>query len=526
MTAPEHRTLLPRHLLQRLCTGDEMRAMDRHAIASLGVPGRVLMENAAHEVAAAVQRLLPPRPLDRPVTVCCGGGNNGGDGYAAARLLRNAGIPTRVVSRGQPGTDDARANAEAWGHFGATVDFDTDPAGAVAALNRSPALVDALFGTGLSRALEGPARDLIAAMNAAPATLKIGVDVPSGINADTGAVMGAAVRCTHTVCFQVGKIGLYQHPGAAHAGQVTVVPVSIPKRWPGDALPTYRLTEPFVRLLLPGRPPAGHKGTFGHLLAVCGSAGMGGAALLSGRSALKVGAGLVTVGVPLALQDRFLAAAPELMTLAAAGGSPEAFGLAHVAGMAEAAATRGAVVLGCGLGRAPGTSAFVNALVPRIAKPLLIDADGLYDLQLAPLRERAVPAVLTPHPGELARLSGVSVEALAADRVGQARRWAVAWRVVLVLKGAATVVASPKGEVFINPTGDAGLASAGTGDVLSGVIGGLLAQGLAPLPATLLGVYLHGLARDCQRDTVTSASFTAHDLVQGLNLALRKLGGE
>jgi NAD(P)H-hydrate epimerase len=196
-----------------------------------------------------------------------------------------------------------------------------------------------------------------------------------------------------------------------------------------------------------------------------------------------------------------------------------------VAHIAEAAASRSAVVLGCGLGRAEGTSAFVNALVPRIEKPLLIDADGLYGLDLAPLREHTRPAVLTPHPGELSRLSGLSVETLSQDRVEHARRLASAWHVVLVVKGAATVVASPKGEVFINPTGDAGLASGGTGDVLSGVIGGFLAQGLAPLPATLLGVYLHGLARDCQREALTSASFTAHDLVAGLNLALRQLGG-
>ncbi len=498
--------------------------MDRHAITDLGVPGRVLMENAAHEVAAAVQRLLPARPLGQPVAVCCGSGNNGGDGYAVARLLRNAGVPAVVVRRGQPATEEARANADAWGHFGTTIDYDAHPAAAVRLLGRSPALVDALFGTGLIRTLEGVARDLIAAMNAAPAPLKIAVDVPSGIHSDTGAVLGEAVRCTHTVCFQVGKIGLYQHPGAGHAGAVSVVPVSIPKRWPADALPTWRLTGSFARRLLPARPAAGHKGTFGHLLAVCGSAGMGGAALLSGLSALKVGTGLVTVGVPRVLRDRFLAAAPELMTLAAPGGSADGFDPAQVETLAAAAATRSAVVLGCGLGRAAETGAFVNALVPRIDRPLLIDADGLYALDVTPLRHRAVPAVLTPHPGELARLSGLSHEALAADRVGQARRLAMQWGVVLLLKGAGTVVASPSGEAFINSTGDAGLATGGTGDVLSGVIGGLLAQGLAPLPAALLGVYLHGLARDCRRDEVTGAAFTALDLVQGLNNALRKLG--
>lgn len=499
--------------------------MDQHAIAALGLPGRVLMENAAREVAAAVQRLLRGRPLPHPIAVCCGTGNNGGDGYAAARLLRNAGLPVLVIRRGEPAGEDARANAEAWRHFGETLDFDADPAAAAAALHRAPAIVDALFGTGLRRAPEGPVRELIAAINAAPAPVKVAVDVPSGIDSDTGAAPGAAVRCTHTVCFQVGKVGLYQHPGAEYAGPVSVVPISIPRRWPEGALPTWRLTEPFARALLPPRPPAGHKGTFGHLLAVCGSAGMGGAALLCGLGALKAGAGLVTLGVPRALRDGFLAAAPELMTLAPPGGGADAFDPAHVEALAQAAAARDALVLGCGLGRAEGTGAFVNALVARVETPLLVDADGLYALDLARLRERAVPAILTPHPGELARLSGLSVEAISRDRAGVARRLAVDWRVVLVLKGAPAAVASPKGEVFLNSTGDVGLASGGTGDVLSGVIGALLAQGLAPLPAALLGVYLHGLARDCQREALTGAAFTAHDLVRGLNPALRRLGG-
>jgi NAD(P)H-hydrate epimerase len=252
---------------------------------------------------------------------------------------------------------------------------------------------------------------------------------------------------------------------------------------------------------------------------------MGGAAMLSGLAALKVGTGLVTVGVPRALRDRFLASAPELMTLAGDSGAEDVFDGSHAPTMADAAATRSAVVLGCGLGRHADTGAFVRALVPRIEQALLVDADGLYHLDVSQVRDRTIPAVLTPHPGELARLSGLSVEVLSSDRVGHARRLATEWRVVLVLKGAATVVASPKGEVFINPTGDAGLASGGTGDVLSGVIGGYLAQGMAPLPAALFGVYLHGLARDCLRSAISSASFTAHDLMQGLNLAIQRLGG-
>jgi len=519
----------PLHLLERLCTAAEMRRMDEHAIQGLGLPGRLLMENAAHEVAAHVQRLLrapeTPHRARGSVVVCCGSGNNGGDGYAAARLLRNAGLACLVIRSGEPGTADAQANALAWQRFGRTLDWSREEAACRAALVEAPGVVDALFGTGLNRALEGPVRDLIAAMNAAPAPVKLAVDLPSGLHADTGAVLGAAVRATHTVCFQVGKIGCHQVPGAELCGEVTVVPVSIPRTWPAGAPATYRLTAAFARALRPARPRHGHKGTFGHLFAICGSAGMGGAAQLAGLAAAKAGTGLVTVAVPRVLQDRFLAGAPELMTYAPAGGAAEHFDLPHAPGLAEEAGRRDAVILGCGLGRAAETGALVRGLLPRLAGPLLVDADGLYHLDVADLAGRATPVVLTPHPGELARLSGLSVADLERDRVGHARDLAQRWGVVLVLKGAGTVVAAPDGTAFINPTGDQGLATGGTGDVLSGVIGGLLAQGLAPLPATLLGVYVHGLARDLTRPTLSSASFTAMDLVRGLNDALRSLEG-
>jgi NAD(P)H-hydrate epimerase len=518
---------LPLHLLERLCTAAEMRRMDEHAIAALGLPARLLMENAAHEVAARVQRRLRESGRSAaPVAVCCGTGNNGGDGYAAARLLRNAGVPCLVVRSGEPQSPDALANAQAWTRFGRTLDWEAEETQCRAAIAAAPALVDALFGTGLNRALEGAVRGLIEAMNEAPAPVKLAVDIPSGLHADTGAILGAAVSATETVSFQVGKVGCHQFPGAALCGTVTVAPVSIARAWPAGAPATYLLTRAFARALRPRRPQHGHKGTFGHLFAICGSAGMGGAAMLCGLSAAKVGTGLVTLAVPGALQDRFLADAPELMTFAPAGGGREHFDAAHADSLAAEAVRRDAAVLGCGLGRAPETGALVRELVPRLGGPLLVDADGLYHLPVAALAERVTPAVLTPHPGELARLSGLTVGELGRDRVGHARALARRWGVVLVMKGAGTVVAAPDGTVFINPTGDQGLATGGTGDVLSGVIGGWLAQGLPPLQAALLGVYMHGLARDLTRPGLTSASFTAMDLVRGLNAALLELEGE
>jgi NAD(P)H-hydrate epimerase len=515
---------LPLHLLPRLASTRAMRRMDVHAIETLELPGRLLMENAAHRVALRLTACLADMGASGPVVVCCGKGNNGGDGYAAARLLANQGLAVTVVSLGPPGGPDAQANAEAWSRFGPTLEFPDAGPRVDLCLAEAVALVDAVFGTGLTRPVEGAAADLIARMDAAPTPVKVAVDVPSGIDSDTGRVMGVAVRCTHTVSLQAGKPGCHQYPGAAHAGRVEVAPISIPERWEQDEAPTYLLTEAFAAALLPPRPPAGHKGTFGHLLAVCGSAGFGGAALMAGKAALKVGTGLVTLAVPAVLQDRFLAAAPELMTLSPTTGEPLAFEEGQSDAVLEAAAARDAVALGCGLGRRMETAAFVPRVADGIGRPLVIDADGLFHLTPAHLRARRAPTVITPHPGELSRLGGLSREELGADRCGTARRLAAEWGVVLVLKGAGTVIADPGGAVFINPTGDQALASGGTGDVLTGIIGGYLAQGLGALPAALLGVYLHGLARDCQREALTAPYFTATDLIAGINPALHRLG--
>jgi NAD(P)H-hydrate epimerase len=526
---PDTPAPLPLHLLQRLAGTAEMRRMDAHASETLGLPGRILMENAARAVADRVQALLVEAGPAAPVVVCCGSGNNGGDGYAAARLLANRGLPVTVVALAPPGTPDAQANAQAWTHFGDTVSWTAQRPAAEICLDGAGLVVDALFGTGLTRPLAGDAAALVAAVNRAGEARPrpvVGVDVPSGVDGDTGRELGEAVRCSHTVSLQAGKPGCHQYPGAACAGRVEVADISVPARWEPGQPGTYLLTPDFLRALLPPRPPDGHKGTFGHLLAVCGSAGMGGAAMLAGLAGLKSGAGLVTVGVPRALRDRFITAAPELMTLAPPTGEEGAFAEAQAPFMIAAANERSAAVLGCGLGRRKETAGFVRRLAAGVEVPLLIDADGLFHLAPKHLQTRPAPTVITPHPGELARLGGLGRDALAADRIGEARRLAGEWGVVLVLKGAATVVAAPGGDAFINPTGDVGLASGGTGDVLSGMIGGWLAQGLAPLPAALLGVYLHGLARDCLRETVTVPYFSAADLIAGIDPALRALGSE
>ena len=556
--------------MRRLASIEEMRAMERHAIEVLGLPGRLLMENAAAGLASRASALLGHHRSGRRVVVICGWGNNGGDGFAAARLLADRGHRASVVwmpgdagAGGRSGGGDpsgAVDNREAWRQLGPCFQWPGDRREAEEALSQAELLVDALFGTGLGRAVTGDAASLIEAINTIGRNNGVPVvaaDIPSGIHGDTGQVMGVAVRCTHTVSFQAGKPGCYLHPGSDHAGEVEVIPISIPQSWPPDHPGTYLLTRAFAAAALPVRPSGGHKGTFGHLLAVCGSAGMGGAALMAGRSALKTGTGLVTLAVPSPLRDQFLAAAPELMTLAPStaprsgpadspqvgpadsprsgpADSPRAgyFTGEDLPGVLAAAASRSAVVVGCGLGRAEATVSFVRRLVAEVRVPLLIDADGLFALEPVHLkagregRPGHASVVITPHLGELSRLAGIPAAELAAGKIEWARRLAAEWGVILVMKGPGTVIAAPEGDAFINPTGDHGLASGGTGDVLSGIIGGLLAQGCEPLQAALLGVYLHGLARDCQRERFNPRYFTATELMEGINLALLELEGQ
>ena len=535
----------------RLATAAEMRGMDQHAIEQLGIPGLVLMENAARAVTRQVRAVLkldsanPPEPAHglAPVAVCCGSGNNGGDGYAVARQLVEGGIPAVVVAVAPPATSDATANAKAWGRLGTTLQWPEDATATHPLLQQTPLVVDALFGTGLTRPLEGDVAALVAAINQAggAGTPVLAVDVPSGVNADTGQVpkggdgVPVAIKATETVTFQFSKPGLHQPPGSLLAGQVHRADISIPPHWPVGAPETALIGVEAAAGLVPPRQSDAHKGSYGHVLLVVGSQGMAGAAQLAAMGALRSGAGLVTLGVPPALQDRFVAAAPEAMTLTApaAGLATCHEGTEAAAYFAGLAGNYSALVLGCGLGRSSQTAPFVEALLraePVAQTPLVIDADGLYALDPKWLGGRRMPAVLTPHPGEMARLSGLTVAEVQADRVAVARHWANQWQVVLVLKGAGTVVAHPGGEARLNTTGDDGLATGGTGDVLAGLIGGLLGRGMPPFEAAQLGVYLHGLARDLHRQGMAGPgsvqspeAFVASHVVQGLEVAWRHL---
>ncbi len=524
----------------RLASPEEMATMDERAVARHGLSAYLLMENAATAVMHLVMEQLSSvgsecskvgDRVTKTAVFCCGIGNNGGDGYAAARLVVNAGGRAVVVALGTPKTAEAKANAKAWQALGVTLRWPEEHIRVVSTIQEAAVLVDALFGTGLKKPLAGDAKELVCCFNQATA-FKLAVDIPSGVDGWNGMVQGDACRCDLTCCFQVPQPGLYQHPGVELAGRTKIVSIAVPAWWSPKDAPLWLLTPQVAATWMPKSKPQAHKWERGKVLCLTGSQGMAGATWLAGQAALRVGAGLVTLGVPPALLDKFVSQAPELMTSSV----PRTTNIEHFeapdaehflslndpstrknAGKQDS--NRHALVMGCGLGLASETAEFVRCML-HSPLPLVLDADALNALDfttkadLLLLKNRLAVTIITPHAGEFCRLFGISKDSLAKERIDRARWAARLTQAVVVLKGAATVVAAPDGTALINTSGDEGLATAGSGDVLSGMLGGLLAQGLPAMRAAALGVSWHGLSRDIQR--IPSCSFTASMLLDGI----------
>jgi hydroxyethylthiazole kinase-like uncharacterized protein yjeF len=484
----------------KLVTASEMRELDRRAIQDLGIPSLVLMENAGRTTYEILRREFPCPPGE--VAVVAGRGNNGGDGFVVARYLANAGIPVAVFLLGPRDqvSGDARVNLEILAHLGIAVaevltGADLNPT--LHRLAKAGLIVDALLGTGLNSPVTGLMAALIERLNHLRVKV-LAVDIPTGLSADTGEVLGVALKAEVTVTYGWPKLGQVLPPGRDYVGRLWQVDISIPPHLAREA-PVSLAEAREMRALLPPRPFGSHKGTFGHLLLLAGSVGKTGAAALAAEAALRAGAGLVTLGVPASLNDILEVKLTEAMTLPlpeAAG--TRALGVAALKPIMEFLDEKFTLALGPGIGTHPETRELVARLVRDRAGPMVIDADGLNSLAGAPagLKGAAGPRILTPHPGEMARLVGVSTPEVQARRLDLARETAVKFGVTLVLKGAQTVVAAPDGRASLNSTGNPALASGGTGDVLTGLIGGFLAQGLTPWDAARLGVYLHGLAAD------------------------------
>jgi ADP-dependent NAD(P)H-hydrate dehydratase / NAD(P)H-hydrate epimerase len=512
---------------------ETMRAIDRWAIEEQGVASLDLMERAGAGVARALERLAP----DGPVTVVCGKGNNGGDGLVAARLLRDAGRPVTVVCVSAPSelAGDARASLErlrgeppvrlsgaAWA---GRPDEPNAPGSAAAELFDARAtIVDALLGTGFQGdrseiGQRGALGEAIEAINAGGAPV-VSVDVPSGVDASTGVVRGAAVRASLTVTFDAAKPGLWINPGKAHAGEVQVIDIGIPRGAPGGA--SVGLIAPSVLEQLPRRDARATKFSSGHVLVAGGSRGLTGAPRMAAEASMRAGAGYVTACVPASLQELLAAAGtPEMMTR----GLPDDDGSLSadaVGGVLEASARGGSLALGPGLGRSDGAFAFARTLAGVADVAMVLDADGLnaHAGRLEELRARRAPTVLTPHAGELGRLLELDSSEIERERLRHVRMAAEQAQAVVVLKGDDTLIADPDGTVAVSPGGAPALATAGTGDVLSGVIAALLAPGLGAFAAAAAGVWLHAEAgREAARRLGVPEGVIATDVIAALPAA-------
>lgn len=503
----------------RVLSAEAMRTVDRTAIEELGIPGLVLMENAAIGVADGIGEYFPDA---RSVTIVCGPGNNGGDGFALARQLDARGYAVQIVAvgSGKPMVGDAAVQESICERLGldlVRLESDREPAATLAEAGETDLLVDALFGTGLGRPLEGHFARVVTAMNEMARPV-VAVDLPSGLSGSRSTPLGPHVVAELTVTFGAPKIA-HLFPPAAHAvGELLVADLGIPQRLFEEAPGDLRLLgDDEMRLLIQPRALEGHKGSYGHTLVLAGSEGKAGAALLATRAAVRAGAGLVTVAVPENLLPVLEASSLESMTLglpvSGAGAlAPEAVDL-----VIEAARERQVLAVGPGLGLAASTVDVVRQVVLDSARPTVLDADGLnaFAGRIDELGSREEPLVLTPHPAELARLLDWDKERIVVDRPEAVREAVRRSGAVVVLKGHLSLIGDGDG-IAINPTGNPGMATGGTGDVLTGLIAGLIGQGRSATEAAELGVYVHGLAGDLAAADVGEISLSAGDLLDRL----------
>ncbi len=514
-----------------LVTADEMREMDRRTITEFGLPGRILMENAGRGAADILLDRFSS--LDRlNVGIVAGRGNNGGDGYVIARYLAHKGIPVTVyvLAAEDQIHGDAADNLRLLRPLGIPVHEVTSES--AFSQHRTPmgqhtVWVDAMLGTGLSAPVRGRFRTAIEFLNRSESPI-LAVDIPSGLNTDTGQPWGSCICADTTVTFAFPKSGHLLYPGADFTGRLEIIDIGIPPHIVESVAPRqYRISSETIRNCWEPRPSDAHKGTTGHVLILAGSPGKTGAAAMTAMSAMRSGAGLVTLGIPRSLNPVLETQVLEAMTYPLPE-SPEAL-LDETAFDAVIAllADKKCIVMGPGLGTHPGTKALLHRLLIECRCPAVIDADGLNGLSghTDILKQVETPVILTPHPGEMARLTGLDMKQIQSDRIGSARAFAETHHVHVVLKGAGTVVAHPDGRVSVNTTGNPGMASGGMGDVLTGLIAGLLTQGLTPEAATHGGVYLHGMAADALAATRGPVGFLAGEVMNAIPGEIRRLLG-
>ena len=487
----------------KLVTAKEMKALDVQAQNDYAMPGILLMDNAAQAVAEAVHEALTALEGER-VVIFCGGGNNGGDGLGAARWLQSYGVSVRAFVVGaalDAVQGDAAMELAMFTKAGGRVEAlstEDDWVLAELAASKADVLVDALLGTGFHGELEGDVLRACELLNKSEKYI-LAVDVPTGVNADNGAVSENAVRADHTVTMALVKTGLLLYPGREYCGDIELADISMPvklvEEYQSDK---YRLTDEIVRELLPLRKANAHKGDAGRVVICAGSPGYTGAAALASDAAVKAGAGLVSLYTPLSSRDVLAIKLTEVMVHGLLERMPGILGGGAASDVASNAEAADVLAIGPGLGTSESTQEAVRTILQKITTPVVIDADALTALagHTEILAAMQAQKVLTPHPGEMARLTGLEIAEIEADRINIAKKYAEQWQAIVVLKGAPTVIGCPNGTVYVNSTGNSSLATGGSGDVLTGIIAGLAAQEISLQEAAICGVYLHGLAAE------------------------------
>ncbi len=496
----------------KVVTAEEMREIDKRAREEFGIPTLLLMEIAGEKTAEVALDMLKER---KRVVVVAGKGNNGGDGIVCARHLFNQGISVEVflLASKEEIKGDAKANLEIAERLGIEIVENPSLEILEKAFASADLIIDAIFGTGFQGKPQPPISDVVKLINRSSKPV-LAVDVPSGVS-DQGDIpdMDLVVKADRTVTFGFPKLSIVQYPGAWFAGEIYVADIGIPRPLQED--PSITLLTPFLvkEKFLP-RVPFSHKGDFGHLLVLAGSVGFTGAATLSCEGALRVGTGLVTLGIPQSLNEILEVKLTEAMTLPLPETEAQTLSLKALSVIEQRMERYTAIAMGPGLSTHPETCQFVRQVIEKSEVPLVLDADALNCLAGGPLDFSGKKVILTPHPGEMARLLGTTSQEVQKNRVGIAKELAMKANCVVVLKGARTVIADKEGHCYINPTGNPGMATGGTGDVLTGMIGGFLAQGYSPLWAGSIGVFLHGLAGDLAREEWGEDYILATDLIR------------
>jgi hydroxyethylthiazole kinase-like uncharacterized protein yjeF len=511
----------------KLLSTQESRALDQLSRDKYGIPSYQLMTNAGEAVARSCVREWFGSFL-RPLLVVAGKGNNGGDGMVAARCLKQNGAQVTVALLGRAAElkgDAARAFGD-WKQAGGVTQEINDANSLAQAANGAGLIVDAIFGTGLNAPIRGLAGAAIDLINRAAVPV-VAVDIASGINADQGTIMGSAVKASLTVTFGLPKFGHVSYPGADYCGRLEVADIGFSAQALAEIAPKGQWLElAEMGALWPRRAVASHKGTFGHPLIIAASRGKSGAAIMAALGALRVGAGLVTLAAPETALPGVTIAYPELMIEPMPEQEGHFAGAATIARLGGALTGKNVLVAGPGIGVSADTKELVEYLLCEGAapnRPLVLDADGLNavaEIGCSIVRRAKGPILLTPHPGEMARLLNLGTAAVNADRIGAARRLCEQTGATTLLKGARSVIANPDGAIYVNSSGNPGMGTPGMGDVLSGVLGGLLAQGLSPRDAMALGVFVHGHAADRVARRLAPVGFIAADLIAELPRAL------